>query len=287
MTVRVLVMVVCVVSVGAAGDAMPLPWTRPLQHTSPAMTGSDVTIAQALLNRWSGSNALNESGVYDAATADAVSQFRSAFRIGSGGATFDSATAEKLLEVASDDGYKDDGQPASARGKLYKIFVPVHRNRSIETWATLSNATGAVLLAFKVHAHGKDTRNLFTNDGNTPTGLMSLDFNSPEPDPVSYGPYPINRAVAGIRTPGPQSNAELLVPNIRSGILVHTGEWPEWKPPMEMPNSEGCIHSWPQFIQQIALILPTLGVKMRNNTGGAMPYPYETQGILSVELIDE
>ena len=184
-------------------------------------------------NRWSGSNALNESGVYDAATADAVSQFRSAFRIGSGGATFDSATAEKLLEVASDDGYKDDGQPvkmrtgppppecarkhpagvvpmrsrrpphavgsrsiggdplvpmltlrsadvvffprpASARGKLYKIFVPVHRNRSIETWATLSNATGAVLLAFKVHAHGKDTRNLFTNDGNTPTGLMSL-----------------------------------------------------------------------------------------------------------------
>ena len=51
--------------------------------------------------------------------------------------------------------YVDDGKTAAARGKLYKIYVPVHRNRSIETWATLSNASGAVLLTFKVHAHGK------------------------------------------------------------------------------------------------------------------------------------
>ena len=82
-----------------------------------------------------------------------------------------------------------------------------------------------------------------------------------------------------------QSNAALLVPHIRSGILVHTGEWSGWAPPMEMPNSAGCLHSWPQFIHQIAELLPTLGVKMRNNTGGAMPYPYETQGLLSVELV--
>ena len=54
--------------------------------------------------------------------------------------------------------YVDDGKTAAARGKLYKIYVPVHRNRSIETWATLSNASGAVLLKFKVHAHGKSSR---------------------------------------------------------------------------------------------------------------------------------
>eukprot|EP00729_Bicosta_minor_P014185 gene14185-16945_t len=253
---------------------MPLPWTRTLELQQPPMNGSDVTIMLGLVAR---------TGI-----------FRKKFGLASS-EVFDAQAASMLLAVASDDGYVDDGKTAAARGKLYKIYVPVHRNRSIETWATLSNASGAVLLTFKVHAHGHNSDNnspdgtalnLFTTNGNTPTGLMSLDFNSPEPDPVSYGPYPINRAVAGIPTAGAnQSNAALLVPHIRSGILVHTGEWSGWAPPMEMPNSAGCLHSWPQFIHQIAELLPTLGVKMRNNTGGAMPYPYETQGLLSVELV--
>ena len=127
------------------------------------------------------------------------------------------------------------------------------------------------LLTFVVRAHGKDARNQFTTDGSTPTGLFGFDFNrcvfllfisvifnrkctfcpfscafcsdmkgkchSPEPDPVSYGPYPINRAVDGIQTTAGvslQTNAELLLNNgIRSGILMHTGEWNQtigWKP---------------------------------------------------------
>jgi hypothetical protein len=39
----------------------------------------------------------------------------------------------------------------------------------------------------------------FSGDGSTPTGLSTLDLNSPEPDPVSYGPYPINRFVQGLK----------------------------------------------------------------------------------------
>jgi hypothetical protein len=83
-------------------------------------------------------------------------------------------------------------------------------------------------------------RNQFSPDGSTPTGLIEFDLNSPEDDPKSFGPYPVNRAVQGIR-----GNAAFLIPSIRDGILLHTGEWPAWAPPAQMPNSAGCIHAWP------------------------------------------
>ena len=54
-------------------------------------------------------------------------------------------------------------------------------------------------------------------------GLTEFDLNSPEPEPQLYGPYPINRAVQGI-----EGNAAFLIPLIRDGILMHTGEWPDW-----------------------------------------------------------
>jgi hypothetical protein len=81
--------------------------------------------------------------------------------------------------------------------------------------------------------------------------------------PKLYGPYPVNRAVQGISVSAAQSsvarststatandsgtavllflqgNAAWLIPNIRDGILMHTGEWPGWTPPMAMPNSAG------------------------------------------------
>lgn len=64
-----------------------------------------------------------------------------------------------------------------------------------------------------------DGLNMLSPDGNTPTGLMEFDLNTPEPDPKSYGPYPVNRAVNGLK-----GNAAFLIPNIRNGILMHTGE---------------------------------------------------------------
>ncbi len=30
------------------------------------------------------------------------------------------------------------------------------------------------------------------------TGLVEMDLNSPEPDPASYGPWPVNRFVHGL-----------------------------------------------------------------------------------------
>lgn len=89
----------------------------------------------------------------------------------------------------------------------------MHRNRSIESQAILFAGNGSQLLTFTARAHGHDTvgpntwpdfnnidpgLNQFTSDGNTPTGLVEFDLNSPEDDPQLYGPYPVNRAVQGL-----------------------------------------------------------------------------------------
>ena len=82
----------------------------------------------------------------------------------------------------------------------------------IETNATLYAGDGTALLSFRVRAHGWDDANpapwpdfnntgdglnVFSSNGDTPTGLMEFDLNSPEPEPQLYGPYPVNRAVQG------------------------------------------------------------------------------------------
>lgn len=53
-----------------------------------------------------------------------------------------------------------------------------------------------------------------------------------------------------------------------------------------MPNSEGCIHAHPDDLKTIDNILKDeLGVKVRPNPFGKLPYPYQPQGLLSVEEI--
>jgi len=110
---------------------------------------------------------------------------------------------------------------------------------------------------------------------------MTFDLISPENDPVDYGPYPVNRAVTGL-----EGNAAIVISNIRDGILMHTGEWKGWNTTMPMPNSHGCIHAHPNDIYEVWQILISMGVEVRNNTFGHLPYPYEPQGILSVEQLD-
>lgn len=34
--------------------------------------------------------------------------------------------------------------------------------------------------------------------GDTVTGLVEIDLNSPEPNPAMYGPWPVNRVVRGL-----------------------------------------------------------------------------------------
>jgi len=272
------------VLVWAQAKGMPLPFTREL-YPNQDLNGTDVFIAQNLINRSPYVNpSIPLTCNYDTETVTAVSQFQKGNSLTISG-IFDIPTANLLLSLHTYDGYKDNG--TIPPGYKYKVYIPVHANRSIETNATLFDNKMNVLLSFTVRAHGQDCTstgeplNQFSGDGETPTGLSTFDLNSPEPDPISYGPYPINRFVQGL-----EGNALFLISNIRDGILLHTGQWPDWQPPMPMPNSEGCVHTYPNNVFMIWQILVSMGVQVRNNTFGKLPYPYKAQGIVSVEQID-
>ena len=134
--------------------------------------------------------------------------------------------------------------------------------------------------------------NEFTTNGNTPTGLSFIDLESPEPqnEEKYYGPYPIHRVISSIVYKNITNNMALLLEpdstNIRSGILMHTGEWPGWTDGDQMPNSDGCIHVYPDVLNQINTILITqLGVVVNQNPYSSKDYPYRPQGIISVQQI--
>lgn len=182
-------------------------------------------------------------------------------------------------------------------GYLYKVFIPVYENRSIETSATLYDANNNILLTFPVRTHGRRDDgssgpspdfgtgdyglNQFTSNGNTITGLVELDLNSPEPDPEVYGPWPVNRVVRGL-----EGNSAFMLPYIRDGELIHTGNWTSggWTPQHSMPNSAGCIHSHPEHVERIYKILVSIGVVINPNTFSGKNYPYKPQGIGVIAL---
>lgn len=320
----------------SAMAAFPAPFYRTLAPATPPAHGADVTILQQLLRRIRGPCALacgcGCSHVYDAATADSVACYTGTATV------FDEAAARLVLRNLSHDAWVDDGTPASATGHLYKLLIPVHRNRSIETMATLLDAHNNHLYQFRVRAHGHDVDaagvpipgrpwpdlhddgcpdgeaaqgcvglNQFSTDGNTPTGLSEIDLNSPESSPTEYGPFPVNRFVRGLtgnaafllspsvctnnatsaraQADAPAAAAVMAWRPIRSGVLVHTGAWANhsgWTPGQPMPNSEGCVHAYPEAIQTVWQLLAGLGVQVRPNTDGKLPYPYKPQGLASV-----
>jgi hypothetical protein len=242
------------------------------------------------------------TSAYDAATAAGVAAFQGAHGLPASG-VLDAATASAVLSSLTRDGYVDDGAPPSASGHLYKVLVSLRANRSEESTAVLLDAAGAPLFNFTVRLHGSDALppppwptwthtaaglSQFAPDGDTPTGLCEMDLNSPEDNATEFGPYPVNRAVRGVA-----GNWAWLATNdaatmVRDGILLHTGNWSEagWAPPAPMPNSLGCIHAWPASIERVWRTLVGLGVAVRPNTGGGLPYPYKCQGLLSVQLVD-
>jgi peptidoglycan hydrolase-like protein with peptidoglycan-binding domain len=283
----------------AAPAAFPVPpFAAELQQGS---TDPTVYVLQGLLQRTAGGGALPATGYFGPETAAALRAYQSSVGLPATGA-LDATTAATMMGNTSltEDGYVDDGRAPQELGYSYKILVPVYRNRSVETTASLIAANGSVLFQFTVRAHGVNYwdenspwpnfnnsgwgLNEFSGDGDTPTGLSEADLNSPEDDPLEFGPYPINRMVQGLR-----GNAAFLVPLVRDGILMHTGEWANvssWQPPQPMPNSNGCIHAWPQSIYTVWQTLIALGVQVRNNTNGQLPYPYKPQGLFSVFLLD-
>lgn len=289
---------------------IPYPFERNLIYTlSPS--GTDVYILTELLRRHFADtlkdtyipNTLGSSkktAVYSRDVALLVRTFQNDVGLPATG-IFESETAKKILSLyAGRDNYRDKGVKARDFKMKYKIYVPVYRDRSIETTAILYDQDNNELYKFIARTHGKTDpkkdewpqydmtvgQNEFVNAGNTPTGLAYLDFNSPEPPAYfdQYGPYNVNRVTVGIK-----GNAALILPHIRNGILIHTGNWQNygWDGKGPMPNSSGCLHVHPNDAKRISEILLKLGVIANENPFGELPYPFEPQGIISVELIDE
>jgi hypothetical protein len=155
----------------------------------------------------------------------ATMEFQSAHDLKATG-VMDDETASLLLSLHSADGVKDSGFTAASMGYLYKVFIPVYTNRSIESSATLYDAYNNILMTFPARTHGHiDTTytgdygdvglNQFTSNGNTITGLVEIDLNSPEPDPSLYGPWPVNRIVRGL-----EGNSKFMLPYIRDGQVT-------------------------------------------------------------------
>jgi hypothetical protein len=212
--------------------------------------------------------------------------------------TLDAITAVTILNELGPDHYVDNGLSPFELGYQYKVLIRLpSTNRSVEATAFLIASNGTELFNFTVRVHGAESYpapnwpswnstdsglSEFASDGATPTGLCEFDLNSPETNASEFGPYPINRAVRGL-----QGNWQILMTNdittLRDGILLHTGEWPGWSPPQTMPNSLGCIHAYPDSIKRVWETLVSLGVNVRNNTNGNLPYPYQSQGLLSIE----
>lgn len=322
----------------------PAPFTRPLHLADPPLRGADVTVLQQLLRRIPDRGCALACGcgcshVYDEATVNAVACFANR-----SSGVFDESVAHAVLSKLSSDGWADDGTPANASGHLYKLLIPVHRNRSIETTATLLDANNNRLYSFRCRTHGYDVDaaglpirgrpwpdfqdddcpagaaaqgciglNSFSTDGSTPTGLSEIDLNSPEDSAKFYGPYPVNRFVHGL-----SGNAQFLLSGgvcatasgdarpelptvcarpldvgcamssdapLRSGILLHTGAWSNyssWQAGKPMPSSAGCVHAYPESVEHLWRILVGLGVQVRPNTNGRLPYPYRPQGLAAV-----
>ena len=127
---------IALLAVAVYASDMPLPFTRVLRVTSPLMTGNDVIIAQNLLKRDTAVKSLTCDGVYGSESASATSAFQSSHGIAATG-NLDSETANLLLNLHSNDNYKDTGFTAASMGYLYKIYLPVHYNRSIGKYVVL------------------------------------------------------------------------------------------------------------------------------------------------------
>jgi hypothetical protein len=289
-------------SAPSAAATFPLwPFGRQLQLGD---SGRDVLVLNRILlfraTRYCSDSELpSSSSTFDNNTLTCLSLFQAA-RVPSAAqrGTLDAITAMAILTELSPDNYFDNGLSPFELGYQYKVLIRLpSTNRSVEATAYLIAGNGSYLFNFTVRVHGAESYpapnwpswnstdsglSEFASDGATPTGLCEFDLNSPESNTSEFCPYPINRAVRGL-----QGNWQILMTNdvttLRDGILLHTGEWPDWSPPEPMPNSLGCIHAYPDSIKRVWQTLVELGIEVRNNTNGNVPEPYQPQGLLSVE----
>jgi hypothetical protein len=284
------------------GD-IPYPFTRDLEYNAKApMTGKDVYALQALLNRWAKSPGIQLNSVYDQTTAMTLRLWKESVTKAPADDKFDiAATAYDLLDAFFYDKYKDRALKAADLGLKFRVHIPVHKDRSIETMATLYDANNNVLHRYpaRTRAHtviGEEEWPSWDSDGAglidlssngfTPSGLTLIDLNTPEPAEYEdlYGKWNVLRAVRGL-----EGNANIEIPKLRNGILQHTGNWAKhgWMEDTPMPNSAGCIHVHPKDQETVTQLLASIGVIANKNPLGLLPYPFKPQGLLSIEVIDD
>lgn len=299
-TTLAMMMMVAVALIEIRANVMPDPFERPLRIGE---NGTVVVVAKKLLCRSpfveeNDPECVSTTNIFDEKMQGWVRAFQAGNSITPVTlGILGTETARSLLNLYSSDGYRDNGTSAAELGYKFKILIPVKHNRSIETTASFLDEKNKLLFEFPVrtkgHAVDSEGRaipstwpsynssgiglNQFSHSGATPTGLIEVDINSPESNETLYGPYPITRFVRGL-----DGNAEFLVPDQRNGVLIHTGEWPGWREGDAMPNSAGCVHTWPRFVKEIWQSAVDLGAPVRPNTNGALPYPYRGSGLVSV-----
>ena len=278
-----------------------LPFKRTLQVESPLLKGKDVVILQNLLRRHKNNFSLPATGYFDETTKVVLRKFQQVENLSQQNGILDPETGKKILQLLMHDGYRDNGiVPDDCK---FKIHVPLYRSRSIETNATLYKCGngGKILHTFKIRARGGtmdgQALNQLTSNGDTPTGLSTLDLNSKEPEELvkAYGPYPVLRVVKGIEgnvAIGKDNvigvdGKDTFLSNYRFGILIHTGIWDNWNKDLPMPNSLGCMKVHPNDQKKmIDILVNETGAIVNENPFGKLPYPYETQGYISIEEID-
>jgi hypothetical protein len=282
------------------GD-IPYPFDRQLDYdAAKPMSGKDVYLLQSLLNRWGKSPGVQLNSIYDKATSSTLRKWKVSVNLPDT-TLFDKDTAYTFLDTFFYDNYKDNGIKAADMGLKFKVYIPVHNDRSIETIATLYDENNNVLHKYPVRTRAHTVYgdepwptwdnngsglNSFSGWGFTPSGLTLLDLNTPEPAEVEdlYGKWNVLRAVRGI-----QGNAVIAMPKLRNGILQHTGNWAKhgWDESKPMPNSSGCMHVHPADQETVTQILASLGVVANKNPFGQLPYPFSPQGLLSIEVIPD
>jgi len=276
-----------------------LPFTRELDVQIPPLEGKDIVILQNLLRRHAKVTRIKATGLFDEKTKQAVKKFQESENLQQQNGILDPNTGRKIIELLMHDGYKDDGTcPLDYK---FNVHVPLYRNRSIETMATLykCDSKPVVLHKFIIRARGGTKNgqplNQLTSNGDTPTGLSTIDLNTKFPDNGKlrqmFGPYPILRIVKGVLGnvaigKDDMEPKDTFLNNYRFGILVHTGIWKNWNSTLPMGNSLGCLRTHPYDQKKIFMSLKEIGVVMRQNTFGKLPYLHRPQGFISVEEID-
>jgi hypothetical protein len=284
-----------------------LPFTQEISVTNPVTCNNQVGILQNLLVRSDKVRALTASdsefnACYDAKTSAAVTEFQRANNLNNKPGVLDEATAIKVITDLLYDKYVDGGYWPNQY--QWKVHVPVYKNRDLDTVSKFSirpdmrNPNKVVDLYIMAKTAGQyltkrqpqsgNTNDLSPN-GATPSGLMTIDFVTPNMDLLGFGPWPINRVLRGLKGNAAikfnlNGNKKTFVPHVRNGVYYHTGYWGGWRTVrQEMPVSHGCVHVHPAGIKHVYDTLMYYGIRptsLYQNRG------FLERGLLSVEVMN-